>query len=117
MDPINKMYLFIDESGDPVFYGNRKKLLVATAGFQPYLILGMIETKDRKVLRKTVVDFIDQIKADRLYNTIPSVMDNKGWYVHARGDHPEVRAKFFEVLRNLEGYKAHLVIVKKELTV
>lgn len=27
-----KVYLFIDESGDPVFYGNRKKLLVGTPG-------------------------------------------------------------------------------------
>jgi len=27
-----KTFLFIDESGDPVFYGNRKKLLVGTEG-------------------------------------------------------------------------------------
>ena len=40
-----------------------------------------------------------------------------GWYVHARGDHPEIRAKFFELLRNLEGYKAHIVIAKKDLNI
>src|SRR5262245_41584872 len=106
---IPKTYLFIDESGDPSFYGNRKKLLVGTTGFQPYLIIGMIETEDRKALRKAVVDFINSIKADSLYNTIPSVATDKGWYVHARSDHPEIRAKFFELLRNLEGYKAHIV--------
>ena len=112
-----KSYLFIDESGDPSFYGNRKKLLVDTAGFQPYLIIGMIETDNRKALRKAVVDFIEKIKADNLYNSIPSVASNKGWFVHARGDHPEIRAKFFELLRNLEGYKAHIVIAKKELEI
>jgi len=56
-----KKYLFIDESGDPFFFGNRKKLLVGTEGFQPYLIIGVIETTDRKVLRKAVVGFMNSI--------------------------------------------------------
>jgi len=89
MTDINKVYLFIDESGDPVFYGSRKKLLVGTTGFQPHLIIGMIETADRKALRKPVVNFMNSIKADNLYNTIPSIVNEKGWYVHVRGDHPE----------------------------
>ena len=110
-------YFFIDESGDPTFYGNRKKLLVGTEGFQPYLIIGMIETNNRKLLRKAVVDFIQNIQADNLYNSIPSVSAKKGWFVHARGDHPEIRAKFFELLRNLQGFKAHIVIAKKDLNV
>ncbi|MFP5039952.1 DUF3800 domain-containing protein [Parasediminibacterium sp. JCM 36343] len=114
---LHKTYLFIDESGDPTFYGNRKKLLVGTEGFQPYLIIGMIETSDRKALRKAVVSFMESIKADSLYNTIPSVATDKGWYVHARGDHPEIRAKFFELLRNLDGYKAHIVIARKDLNI
>jgi hypothetical protein len=113
----NKAYLFIDESGDPAFYGNRKKLLVDTAGFQPYLIIGMIETEDRKALRKSVVNFVKSIKTDNLYNAIPSVADEKGWHVHARSDHPEIRAKFFELLRNLDGYKAHIVVAKKNLDI
>jgi hypothetical protein len=113
----NKTYLFIDESGDPIFYGSRKKLLVGTEGFQPYLIIGMIETGDRKALRRAVVDFMDNIKADSLYNSIPSVANKKGWYVHARGDHPEIRAKFFELLRKLEGYKAHIAVAKKDLNI
>ncbi len=112
-DGISKTYYFIDESGDPVFYGYRKKLLIGTEGFQPYLIIGMIETDDRKALRKAVVKFTEEIKADSLYNTIPSVA-SPDWYVHARGDHPEVRAKFFELLRNLKGYKAHIVVAKKD---
>jgi hypothetical protein len=113
----NKIYLFIDESGDPAFYGNRKKLLVGTEGFQSHLIIGMIETTDRKALRKAVVNFMDNVKADSLYNTIPSVNTDKGWFVHARGDHPEIRAKFFELLRNLDGFKAHIVIAKKDLNI
>jgi Protein of unknown function (DUF3800) len=112
----SKTYIFIDESGDPAFYGNRKKLLVGTEGFQRYLIIGMIETSDRKALRKAVIDFMNTIKTDNLYNSIPSVA-TQGWYVHARGDHPEIRVKFFELLRKLEGFKAHIVIAKKDLNI
>jgi len=114
---ILETYLFIDESGDPGFYGSRKKLLVGTEGFQPYLLIGMIETDNRKALRKAVVNFMDNVKNDSLYNSIPSVATDKGWFVHARGDHPEIRAKFFELLRNLEGYKAHIVIARKDLSI
>lgn len=109
-----KKYFFIDESGDPDFFGNRKKILIGTDGFQPYLIIGMIETDNRKALRKAVVEFMENIKADSLYNSIPSVASEKGWYVHARGDHPEIRSKFFELLRKLDGFKAHIVIAKKD---
>lgn len=114
---MTKTYLFIDESGDPHFYGKRKKLLVGTEGFQQYLIIGMIETQDRRALRRAVVEFMDGIKSDSLYNSIPSIATDKGWYVHARGDHPEIRAKFFELLRNLEGFKTHIVIAKKDLNI
>ena len=112
-----KRYLFIDESGDPMFYGNRKKLLVGTEGFQPYLIIGLLETDNRKALRKAVIDFMENIKSDSMYNSIPSVASSKGWFVHARADHPEIRAKFFEMLRSLKGFKAHIVIAKKQLTI
>jgi len=117
VERLSKKYIFIDESGDPVFYGNRKKLLTDTDGFQPYLIIGLIETDNRKALRKVVLQFIDSIKNDPMYNTIPSVSGSKDWYVHARGDHPEIRAKFFELLRNTQGFSAHLAIAKKDLHV
>jgi hypothetical protein len=117
MDKLPKKYIFIDESGDPVFYGNRRKLLVGSNGFQPYLIIGFIEAENRKSLRKEIVRFIENIKSDVMYNTIPSVAAGKGWYVHARGDHPEIRAKFFECIRNLKGYQAHIAIAKKDLEI
>ncbi len=45
-----------------MFYAGRKKLLVGTEGFQPYLIIGMIETENRRLLRKAVVEFMHDIK-------------------------------------------------------
>jgi hypothetical protein len=117
MTNLPKKYIFIDESGDPTFYGSGKKLLVGTEGFQPYLIIGMIETSNRKALRKAVLDFMDDIKSDVMFNSIPSVATTKGWYVHARGDHPEIRLKFFEFLRRLEGFKVHIAIARKDLSI
>lgn len=117
MDKLPKKYIFIDESGDADFYGSKKRLLVGTDGFQPYLIIGMIETPNRKILRKAVISFMENIKNDILFNSIPSVASSKGWYVHARGDHPEVRLKFFEFLRELEGFKVHIAIARKDLSI
>lgn len=53
--------------------GYRRVPLIGSRGFQPYLIFGMIEAEDRKVLRKAVVDFMEHIRNDVLYNTISSV--------------------------------------------
>ena len=110
-----KRYFYIDESGDSAFYANRKKLLVGTPGFQPMLNLGMITCEDRKELRSKIAYFISEIKSDLLYNSIHSLAKDN-WYLHARGDHPEVRAKFFEFLRTLDGFKFYCVLGRKRLS-
>ena len=117
MANLKTIYCFIDESGDPTFYAKRKRLLVGTPGFQPYLIIGLVETDNRKNLREVVFRFQQNIKADILFNSIPSIRNRNGWYPHARGDHPEVRAKFFELLRKTSGYAAHVAIAKKNLEI
>ncbi len=110
-----KKYFFIDESGDPAFYAKRKKLLVGTEGFQPLLLIDMITLKDKATIRKKVLEFRKKVKDDPLYNSIPSVADPTGWYLHARGDSPEIRAKFVELLRDLEGFEAHVILGRKRL--
>ncbi|WP_423737643.1 hypothetical protein [Chitinophaga caseinilytica] len=109
----NKFY-FIDESGDAGFYGKGRKLLTETGGFQPYLIIGVVETCNRQKLRKAIAKFIQKMKADVLYNSIYSFAESD-WYLHARSDHPELRIQFFEFLRKLSGFIVHVVIAKKDL--
>jgi hypothetical protein len=116
-DNPNKRYIFIDECGDPNFYGNRKKLLVGTEGFQPLLIIGMIAADNRRALRSSVLQFQESIRNDHLYNTIFSIKSNPEWFLHARADHAEVRAKFFEYLRMLQGFKTYVVIARKSLNI
>lgn len=116
--PHKKKYFFIDECGDPEFYGKGKKLLVGQEGYQALLLMGMMRTHKRKVLRKQVLDFQASILADPMYNTIPSLnKKGKSWYLHAKDDHPEIRAKFFEFLRSINGFKIYIIIGRKELDI
>lgn len=109
-------YLLIDECGDPEFYGKRKKLLVGEPGYQPLLILGLVETTNRKALGQAILAFQQQILTDSLYRSIYSVQ-KPGWFLHARGDHPEVRTEFFKFIRAYPDIRFHAVIARKDLSV
>jgi len=79
------------------------------------LNLGMVILKDKSAIRKAIIQFTKQIKSDPLYASIHSVAKHN-WYLHAKDDHQEVRAKFFEFLRNLEGFRTYIVIGRKRLS-
>jgi hypothetical protein len=112
---MKKIYFFIDESGDPSFYAKKKKILIGKEGFQPILLVGMIEIVDKKYIRERVLNFQQKIKNDALYNTLPSINDSKGWYLHANNDSPDIRSKFIELIRELKGFKSHIIIGRKRL--
>jgi len=112
-----KYYLFIDESGDPSFYANGKRSIVGTNGFKPILLIGMVKLEDKKSIRNAIIMFMDGIKSDPLYNTLPCITNPKGWYLHASYDNIEVQVKFIDFLRNLEGFKFYCVIGRKRLDV
>ncbi len=110
---LTKSYFFIDESGDPNFFANRHKLLIGTPGYQPLLLMGMIQTQNRRVLRKAMVDLKSEIENDPLYNKLHSV--KPGWYIHAIEDHPDIRTKVVTTIRNLDGFRTFIVIGRKAL--
>ena len=117
MDKLPKKYYFIDESGDPTFYANRKHCIVGSAGFTPVLLLGMVIIEDKKKIRNAILQFMDQIRNDNLYNTLPCINNAKGWYLHASYDNLEVQIKFLDFLRNLKGFEFHAIIARKRLDV
>jgi virulence-associated protein VapD len=113
---IPNRYFFIDECGDPEFFGKGKRLLVGTQGYQPLLIIGMIETDNRKKLNKAVGEFSESILQDVLFKSIPSIKESN-WFLHAKNDHPEIRAEFFKFLRKYQGIRFHAVIARKDLSI
>ena len=105
-------HFFIDESGNPTFYANRKRPLWEEPDFDPVLMLGMIVVQDRKALRKQILDFREQLLVNPLLNSIHSVTQ-PDWFFHASKDHSDIRLKFFEFLYNLEGVQCYIVIGRK----
>ena len=96
----NKYFIFIDESGNPDFFGKRKRPLWEGEHFNPVLIMGMIVVRERRTLREKVEEFQRKMKTDVLYNSIHS-LQKEGWFLHAKDDHFEIRIKFIEFLRSL----------------
>ena len=107
-----QFYFFIDESGDPNFYGRRKRPLWIEPDFEPILMLGMVVVENRKVLRQKILDFQTQIISDPLFNTINSV-SKPNWFLHASKDHGDIRLKFIEFLREQTDIKCSVVIGRK----
>lgn len=116
MDKLPKKYIFIDESGDASFYAKKKKILVGTDGFQPILSLGMVMIEDKKTIHQELIDFTNSIKDDVLFNSLSCVNDPKGWYLHARADHTDIKLKTVEFLRKLDGFKTFIVLGRKRLS-
>lgn len=107
-----KQFIFIDESGDPDFFGKRKRPLWLEKHWKPILLIGSLATNNRKKIRKAVLEFQQEILSDTLFNSIYSVKQ-PNWYLHAKDDHPEVRIKFFEFIRKLEDIVCYIIIARK----
>lgn len=116
MDKLPKKYIFIDESGDASFYAKKKKPLIGTEGFQPILLLGMVILEEKEEIHQGLVKFENLIKTDVLFNSLACVNNPKGWYLHARADHTDIKLKFVEFLRKLDSFKTFVVIGRKRLS-
>lgn len=107
-----KQFVFIDESGGPHFFGRKKRPLWEGEEFVPILLIGLVITSQRSRLRKAIEAFKSNVLADPLYNEIHSI--NKGnWNPHARSDYPDLRAKFFELIRKMDYIECYVVIARK----
>ena len=114
---MNKTYLFIDESGDPAFYASGNRSIVGTVGFKSLLLIGMVKLANKKVTRDAILQFMDELRNDPLYNSLPCITNEKGWYLHASYDNVEVQVKFAEFLRKLEGFEFYCIIGRKRLDI
>jgi hypothetical protein len=113
----NKTYLFIDESGDPSFYVSGNKCIVGTEGFKPLLLIGIVKLENKKGIRNAILSFMQELKNDPLYNTLPCMLSTKDWYLHASYDNLEVRVKFIEFLRKLNDFEFYCAIGRKRLDI
>ena len=97
---------FLDESGDCVFYGKGKRIIIGENGVSKTFILGSVKFKeDLDEVREKVTSLQQQIVKDEYLNAVPSVIKRvkkTGFFFHAKDDIPEIREKFFRLIRSLD---------------
>lgn len=108
---------FIDEAGDMTFFGKGKVNLLGTDGVSKTFMLGMVHIKQPlTAIRKLIEDFTQDISNDPFFNEIPSIkkrLAKDGMFLHAKDDPPELRYKFFELLRNEIDFSLQVIVGRK----
>jgi hypothetical protein len=108
----NANYFFVDESGDSTFYNKSGKCIVGEEGCSKILILGFIITKDPVILRKSILNLKDEVSNDSYLKEIPSFNRTLIEGFHAKNDTPEIKEKFFKLIKILD-FKAKLFVARK----
>jgi hypothetical protein len=108
-------YYFVDESGDPTFFGRYGKCLLGQEGCSPLLMLGFILTNNPKAIRQTINLLHQEIANDEYYKEIPSVTKSNIAF-HAKDDTPEIREKVFRVIKTLD-FKAEFIVARKRVDI
>jgi hypothetical protein len=122
--PIYQYHYFLDEAGDPVFYGKGKKFIIGEEGTSSSFILGMVRfNTDLRIVTKKVLELQKQVIDDPYFAEIGSINKKKksyGFYFHATDDIPEVRKIFYEFIRSIDcsfeaiaGHKIPDLFIKK----
>jgi hypothetical protein len=109
----NIIYYYIDESGNPEFYGKRRKLLIDKEGYSSFLIIGLVTIINRKHFVTEIESFKNKLLSDNKLNHIYS-LHQPGWYLHAKADHPIVRNQFFDFLSK-KSFRGYFIIGRKDL--
>lgn len=96
---------FLDESGDTTFYGKGKTVVVGNEGVSKSFIIGMVKFKTQlEPIREKIVQLQNEISNDDYFSDIPSILKKKskgGYFFHAKDDLPEVREKFFRLIKSV----------------
>jgi hypothetical protein len=96
---------YVDEAGDGVLFGPKGRDRLQDPGASQFFMLGMVRcAKDAGVV-DALADLRAQLLTNRLYAAIPSMKPaakKTARAFHAKDDHPEVRAKVFELLCGLD---------------
>jgi len=106
-------YFFVDESGDPKFFNKYGKNIVGIQGCSKILILGLIRTFYPNHIRKELSKLLSNIAQDEYLLAIPSVNKTITKGFHAKDDTPEVREKFYKLIKKLD-FKAEFFVARKD---
>lgn len=102
---------FVDEAGDPNFYGKGKKIIVGTEGCSRVFLVGYFRVYDPQIIRAKLAEVRFAISNDRYLRPIPSLQKSMVAF-HAKDDCPEVRYLVYSALQNID-FRAQVVVARK----
>lgn len=105
------VYFFVDESGDPNFYGKGGDIIVGKPGCSRVLLLGFVRVEKPDTIRECLLELKDQITCDPYLKDIPSIRKTKNAF-HAKDDCPEVRMMVYKTLAQ-QDFAAQVIVARK----
>jgi len=105
------VYFFVDESGDPNFYGKGGDIIVGKPGCSRVLLLGFVRVEDPDTIRKCLSELQDHIKREPYLKEIPSIRKTKMAF-HAKDDCPEVRMMVYKTLAQ-QDFAVQVIVARK----
>ena len=104
-------WYYVDEAGDPNFYGKGMAIIVGTEGCSRTFSLGFLRTYDPQAIRSKLADVRLEILTDRYFKDIPSIVKSQRAF-HAKDDCPEVRKLVYSALEKMD-FGVQVVVARK----
>ncbi len=103
---------YVDEAGDGVLFGPRGRDRLRDADANQFFMLGMVTCADDFGVTRQLASLRANLMANALYAGIPSMQPNANKTArafHAKDDHPEVRARVFDLITTMD-FKFYAVV-------
>ena len=104
-------WFYVDESGDPAFYGKGGRVIVGQPGCSRIFLLGFVQVEDPNPIRQRLDELSAEIARDRYLQSIPSFKKTLRGF-HAKDDCAEVRMMIFKALAESQ-FNAQVVVARK----
>lgn len=115
MNPTDKTYIFLDESGKPEIFSTKGKNLVELNQASKFLVISAVRCADQLLLQQQVTEFRLSLLKDASINAIFSSAYTLDAF-HASPDYRQVRKAFYEFINTLD-IKIDVIVVDKLKTV
>lgn len=103
---------FVDEAGDGVLFGPKGGDLLSKGEVRRFFMLGFVEYHHPDHIEETFEKLRRNLLSDPLFSSIASLdpaRNKTAQFFHAKDDHPEIRLKVFELIRELD-FKFSVII-------
>ena len=105
------VYHFVDESGDPNFYGKGGDVIIGQPGCSQILLVGFVRVDEPGLIRKSLAELRGVIAEEPYLRDIPSIKKTLMSFP-AKDDCPEVRMMVYKTLAG-QNFTAQVIVARK----